>query len=121
MEESCVKRPEDVQYYSSKEHELAQTQIHKAHKFLELGCIGYDQIEKCFYCKPINGYNSTTYKMRRDQNSEFGFCCDCQGFQTKMKRAGPGAANCSHVLALHYWFDWRNRRNSWGPYGQQKL
>lgn len=112
MTEATVFHPAEVQYYSSKEHLLKKTQTDKALKLVELERIGYDSASKSFYCLPIEGYNKTTYALKRATENEFGFECDCQGFQTRKKNAGAGS--CSHVLALHYWFVRRNKLKGWG-------
>jgi hypothetical protein len=58
--------------------------------------------------------------MRRNPLNEFGFSCDCQGFQAK-KKLNELSATCSHLLALHYWFDQRNKAAKWGKYKQEAL
>jgi len=63
----------------------------KARKFIENNCIEYDKEKKCYLCKPIKGYNSTTYHLI-NKNGEFE--CSCQ-FHQKTKRM------CSHILALY--------------------
>ena len=54
----------------------------KARKFVELGLIDYDREKKCYLCKPIKGYNKTTYhitwnkyilKYNEQGNGEFEF------------------------------------------------
>lgn len=116
-----VESADEVQFYSSKEHLLSHKQSWKALKFVELDKIKYDQNARCFVCLPIDGYNSTSYAMVPNKENEFGFECDCQGFQTKKKKAGVGHAHCSHVLALHYYFDKRNKAKGWGRWKQVKL
>jgi len=63
----------------------------KAKKFVENNCIEYDKEKKCYICKPIKGYNSTTYHL---VNKGKEFECSCQ-FHQKTKRM------CSHILALY--------------------
>lgn len=110
----------DIQYYSSLEKELKHSQIHKAKKFIEFKLIEYDKESKGFICKPIPGYNFTTYKLTPLKekiaigDSKIDFECDCQGFQTKKKKGETPF--CSHLLALHYWFDLRNREMGYGRY-----
>lgn len=111
-----VRHPDEVQFYSSHEHELKHSQVHKAHKFLEFHCIGYDMAAKVFFCLPIEGYNKTTYYLKPDKDVEGGFACDCQRFQMQAKQGLKAAAWCSHLLALHYWFDARNKAHGWGKY-----
>lgn len=86
--------PDNVQYWSHHTQEFAQSQVHKAKKFLEYGCIEYSG-EGFFICKPIPGYNSRTYTIKK--NSEGKFECNCQ-------KAMQGSETCSHVLALYYAF-----------------
>lgn len=118
---------QDVQYYSSMEKELKHSQVHKAHKLLELGCIEYDKERRLFVCKPIPGYNSTTYELVSLSSAEqvklgdssVSHSCSCQGYVTKQKRGETPF--CSHLLALHYYFDARNRQNGWGRYREASL
>ena len=111
--------PKNVQYYSSLEKELKRSQVHKAKKFLEHSCIEYDKEEKGFVCKPIEGYNKTTYILKRNKEVEGGFACNCQHFVMKEKRGED--PRCSHILALHYWFDQRNKAKGWGRHKQETL
>jgi len=75
----------------------------KARSFLRNKCIEYDPAgekyaertpgdyeDHKFICKPIPGYNSTTYRMWH-KNGEFE--CSCQFYQTTK-------AQCSHITAL---------------------
>jgi len=85
----------------------------KARKFVELGLIDYDKEKKCYICKPISGYNKTTYhliwdKSRLKYNGKgYGeFECSCQYNQKTLKI-------CSHILALYMQFriwNW-NKKN----------
>lgn len=111
-----VNHPSEVQYYSSREHELAHSQVHKARKIMENHCIEYDKEAKAFLCHPIAGYNVTVYRLVHDREAALGFACDCQGFQTKARQVGKFAAQCSHVLALHYWFNERNKARGFGKF-----
>ncbi|MDP2666405.1 MAG: hypothetical protein Q8P05_02815 [Candidatus Diapherotrites archaeon] len=114
--------PKDIQYYSAMEKELRHSQVEKAYKLLEHDCIEYDHVRKRFICKPIRGYNSTTYIFERIPKkipigeSSISHECNCQGYQTK-KRKGE-TPFCSHLLALHYWFNQRNKSKGWGKYRQ---
>jgi len=69
---------------------------HKAKIFLREGCIDYDKEKKCYICKPLKGYNKSTYEMRPVNNT---FDCTCQ-FHNKVVKKNPELM-CSHVLALH--------------------
>jgi len=62
----------------------AATLLHKAQIFIEKECI--DQTDAGWICKPLSGYNKTTYKINSD------FKCNCQGFNKNNY--------CSHVLAV---------------------
>ena len=71
----------------------------KAKRFIDRNCIEYVNKENggpYYICKPIIGYNSTTYKIK-----SFGgkFTCDCQ-FYNKVCIKNPGLI-CSHVLATY--------------------
>lgn len=87
--------PYDKEKYSSLEkHKLSKaTMANKAIKFLEFDCI--ERTENGFICKPIPGYNQTTYTIK-DLGEVFE--CNCQGFQTKLKNDGVG--DCTHCLAV---------------------
>ena len=98
--------PKNVQYYSSHTHELAHSQVHKASLFIEKDCIKYSEVEKCYYCLPLPGYNTTTYRIIK---GKVGWICDCQSCQTKIKKDEycPNIEEktaCSHILALYYNF-----------------
>ncbi len=95
--------PKNIVYWSSHYKKLVveggESAIGtKALKFIELGCIDYfkDPIEpanNCYICKPIEGYNKTTYKMKWSKlNNEFE--CNCQFHQTTKRM-------CSHILGLY--------------------
>lgn len=73
-----------VQLYSAHARELRHTQQHKVMKFVEYGCVEYDRENRVFLCKPIEGYNSTTYEIRNSK--EFEWECNCQGFQSAKRR-----------------------------------
>lgn len=89
-----VEDPKDVQFYSAHARELKRTQQEKILKFIEHRCIEYSPEMKCFLCHPIPGYNVTTYTVKREGK---GFSCNCQGYQTKLKRGEE--ASCSHIGA----------------------
>ena len=84
----------------------------KARKFVELGLIDYDKENKCYLCKPIPGYNSTTYHLIWDKTKpkykgegKGEFECSCQYNQKTFKM-------CSHILALYMQlkiWNWRRR------------
>lgn len=91
--------PENVQYYSHHAKECRNSQQHKIDKFLEHHCIQYDQEKKVYYCLPIEGYNKTTYTIRKKDGE---LVCDCQYCQTKLRKGED--AMCSHIGALYeFW------------------
>lgn len=99
--------PQEVQFYSAHARDLLQTQQHKIKKFIEHNCIAYAG-NGVFICKPIPGYNKTTYEMMKGSTSEFE--CNCQYFQSK-KRKGE-SAYCSHIGALFENFARRRKYES---------
>jgi hypothetical protein len=94
----------DIQYYDMIKGELVHTQEHKALKFIEHGCIMWDEKVRCFLCKPIEGYNIRTYTLK--PNGHGRFSCNCQGFRKKEKIGETPF--CSHLFALYLWFGMRN-------------
>lgn len=99
--------PKNVQYYCSHTGELKHSQIHKASIFVELGLIQYDSLNKCYYCLPIDGYNSTTYTLTK---GKVGYFCNCQCCRNKIRDGtyNPDIEDlraCSHLMALH--FHWK--------------
>jgi len=82
----------------------------KALKFLQEKCIEYqkdeyDSSKSCYICKPIEGYNKTTYHIKWDKEIK-DFKCSCQFNVTTGKM-------CSHILALYLQlkiWNW-NKRN----------
>jgi hypothetical protein len=70
--------------------------------------------ERGFYCDIRDG------KLYAGRDKELGFCCSCQGYQSKLKayRLDPTlpAHSCSHVGALKVWFVERNRAHGWGSF-----
>lgn len=88
--------PLDVQYFDLIKGELVHTQEHKANKFIEHGCIVWDEKLHCFLCRPIEGYNTRTYMLV--SNGAGRFSCNCQGYRKKEKMGQHPF--CSHVYAL---------------------
>ena len=70
----------------------------KARKFIEKDCIEWDADMGEFRCKPILGYNKTTYRLKKIGSS---FNCSCQ-FYCKTGNI------CSHILALFMWLKIKN-------------
>ncbi len=84
---------QNVQYFCHHTQQFAQTQVHKAQKFVEHKCYEYVG-ENLFRCGPIEGYNTRTYTIKK--NPDTGeFDCNCQAGRTQM---------CSHILGLYYAF-----------------
>ena len=78
-----------VQSYDNKTQKLQLPYNYKVKKLLLLGCVV--KINPDYWqCRPIRGYNTTTYDLKRDNSG--GFKCNCQGFQKYN--------NCSHLKAL---------------------
>jgi hypothetical protein len=109
-------------FYSNHAKELQGSTGSKIRAIIRQGAIEYDKANKRFICKPIDNpdgtpYNSTTYAMKN--HSQFGFECDCQGWQTKFKKHNADPINapspiCSHVAALYEYLKRKNasRRES---------
>ena len=90
----------------------------KARRFLENGCIDYDKEKKCYLCKPIKGYNKTTYEMRnwyhKDARATTGFNCTCQFYQRVVTRQRIAGLICSHICALKMQlkiWNWQRRKD----------
>ena len=67
---------------------LEHPQKNKIAKFINAGCI--EKVNNDHYiCKPLKGYNTRTYDMRRTPNGDFK--CNCQGYKKR--------GDCSHVQA----------------------
>jgi len=82
----------------------AKTMMNKAERILERNLIQYDG-DNTFKILPIEGYNTRTYHLRKIRKKGAvteQFECNCQGYQTKIKKGEkPG---CSHTLALALYF-----------------
>lgn len=127
---------ENVRYWSKHTKELKGSQVKKALQFLQHDCLQYvgeDQeydVKGAFICLPLNtqesyseygrtwqkkpfaiDYNFSAYKITKGDGKTF--VCNCQGWQTKLKRNEVVAegANCSHVLALYYAFKMKKFRH----------
>jgi len=87
----------NVQYYCHHIKELKYSQQHKVKKFLENDCIKYS--DGVFFCEPLEGYNTRTYTIVKNDSFPCGFECNCQGFQQKVRRGEY--ATCSHVGAVY--------------------
>lgn len=74
----------------------------KAKKFLKNDCIEYYKDDfnsdlNCFLCKPLKGYNKTTYKIKWNKEIH-DLECNCQYYQTKLKL--NQTPRCSHYIAV---------------------
>lgn len=84
----------------------------KARRFLENECIEYDKEKKCYLCKPLKGYNKTTYEIRSLPNQQFS--CSCQFYNRVVLRQNITNLICSHVCALKLMlkiWNWKKRRD----------
>ncbi|MEW6295936.1 MAG: hypothetical protein AB1467_06670 [Candidatus Diapherotrites archaeon] len=94
----------DVQYYDHISKKLTMPQMEKAMKFVYLDLIKYNG-DGSFTCKAMIGYNTRNYTLKK--HSEFSWECNCQGWQSKLKKYehdGSAWPSCSHVAALYVWF-----------------
>jgi hypothetical protein len=85
----------------------------KAKKFLKNKCIEYSKEKKCYLCKPLKGYNTSTYELKSLPNQEFE--CNCQFYQRVVKKQEIPGLICSHILALKLMlkiWNWERRRKS---------
>ncbi len=113
MQATLMEFPRAVQFYSAHAKALLQSQKHKVRKFLEHRCIEYAGEGK-FICKPIEGYNKTTYELVKNEAGEF--TCNCQHYT--LKRQHGEEAWCSHLGALYEFFS-RGRNYSPLPQNEQ--
>jgi len=90
----------------------------KARKFVKAKCIDYvkkaETIDgKGYYrCKPLKGYNKTTYKIFSLPNQEFE--CNCQFYQRVVKLQKIPGLVCSHICALKMQlkiWNWEKKRD----------
>lgn len=95
--ELCVTTA-DLCRWDAESKTLLGSQKTKARRFNQLKLIQYEGQGK-FVCKPIRGYNSTTYTMQKDQAGNW--VCNCQW---SVKNDG---ASCSHIQAL--WLHFRQK------------
>lgn len=97
-------KPKQVCFYSHTYKEFvteygqvrADVLKHKASKFIENRCLDYSPENKEFFCKPLRGYNTRTYTLVNHNLGDFE--CNCQGYQSKLKKGE--FPSCSHILAL---------------------
>ncbi len=78
-----------VQYYNHDVEELVHPQKDKINKILTHGCLVKVNTD-AWICRPIYGYNKTTYTLYRRPSGDFS--CSCQGYNKK--------GTCSHNSAL---------------------
>lgn len=92
-----------IQRYDSKTQEPKKPLSYKVRRIIEGKCL-VPGPKGSWICRPIPGYNTTTYHLRFDYN--MGWTCDCQGFATKRKKGlNP---TCSHIQALKAYLEWQN-------------
>jgi hypothetical protein len=94
----------EIQFYDVHTKKLEKSYKHKVRKFLEFDCIkkvDYSQ----FDVRPIQGYNSTTYKVT---NNACLWACNCQGY---VKRK---TGTCSHIEAVKMWIQCQFDRENQG-------
>ena len=84
---------DNIQYWSHHTQQFAKSQVSKAKKFVEHKCYEYVG-ENLFRCGPIEGYNTRTYTIKKNPETN-EFDCNCQAGLKQM---------CSHVLGLYYAF-----------------
>lgn len=80
----------EIQSYNHEAGSLQQPQSHKVKKLLALGCLKKAH-QDLWLCRPILGYNTTTYRLIRTPTGDFQ--CECQGYHKY--------GHCSHLTALH--------------------
>ena len=81
---------QQVQYYDHEAHQLRHPQESKIRKILDHGCLV--DVGNKFECRPIEGYNTTTYTLELTAS---GITCNCQGYHKR--------GSCSHQEALRRW------------------
>ena len=86
----------NVQYYDLAHRCLAVPQSYKVRRILEYGCLV--PTEEGWECLPIAGYNTRTYTITKNHHFECGWECNCQGFQSKVRKGKE--PYCSHINAL---------------------
>jgi len=85
--------PNQIQFYSEKLKKLKYPVKHKVMKILANDCLSC--VDGHWICRPILGYNTTTYTIEEKNG---GYECSCQGCQSKIKRGLSPI--CSHILAV---------------------
>jgi len=127
-EEPTELTPNNVVYYSNTYKQLKALDAEgkwktyairlKAQRFLRENCIEYVKKSESkdgvghYICKPIKGYNSTTYYIKSLPNREFE--CSCQFHQRVVKKQEIPGLICSHVLALKLMlkiWNWNKRKD----------
>ena len=85
---------EMVQFYSEHTQKLLATQKQKVRKFLDHRCVEYAG-GGVYLCKPLEGYNKTTYRLSKNEENEWQ--CTCQ--HNRMEKT-----MCAHIGALYEFF-----------------
>lgn len=78
-----------LQCYDKDLEALQHPQEYKIRKILEYGSLQKINND-CYICRPIIGYNKTTYTLMRGISGAWR--CDCQGYHKR--------GSCSHAAAL---------------------
>lgn len=87
-------------FYLDGKNITTKAQQKKAASFVERGCIHVHksplhmldkEYPKYYTCTPIEGYNVTTYTIRKDVNGSFFYTCQFNKTTDKI---------CSHILAV---------------------
>ena len=102
-----------LQYYNLYERCLAYPQSYKIRRLLELNRIQPGDELGEWVCLPVPGYNTRTYTMTPNHHFHCGWECNCQGFQSKVRKGKE--PHCSHINAL------RIHQESAVAYGQMEL
>ena len=90
---------EDLCYYDHIKKTLKGSQKSKALKFNRLKLLEYVGHGN-FICKPIKGYNKSTYTLGKCEGE---WTCNCQWY---VKNRGI----CSHIIALFLYFETRGKQ-----------
>lgn len=86
---------EEIQRYDHTRKILTKSQQYKIRKLVEHKCIKRTGPDT-WLCLPIQGYNSTTYKITRDVA---GIHCNCQFYVMNSSITG-GTKDCAHIGAM---------------------
>lgn len=82
---------EEIQHYNPRRGILTKSQQYKIRKLVEHNCVERTGPDT-WRCKPIPGYNSTTYTINRKYGM---YACTCQYWTMH-----NGLQECSHIGAM---------------------